>query len=272
MILTWLRPLGAPRVLVLILLAAGATLSACATNSVTPSPISGPVKPWEASELTDALKQRNQQVRSMRALARVDYSGPEGKHNFQEAVVVQRPNQLRLETLTFLGAILIVTVNDQEIVGYHPREGVMLRGQSSKENLLRYTQLPLELSEVTSLLVGLPPVDANAPATQDGNALVFGSNGGKQDRVAFESQLPVPTQWQRFSAAGEIELVTRFSDYVQTSVGLFPSRIQVEAPAQKKTVEIRVEEPEFNGPIAADLFTQQKSANVKEYRIEAIGG
>jgi hypothetical protein len=171
-----------------------------------------------------------------------------------------------------LGAILIVTVNDQEIVGYHPREGVMLRGQGSKENLLRYTQLPLELNELTSLLVGLPPVNANAPSTLEGNALVFRANGHKQDRISFESQLPAPTQWERFNVAGEVELATRFSDYIQTPAGLFPAKIEVDAPLQKKRLEIRIEEPELNGPIAAELFTQQKAANVKEYRIEAIGG
>jgi hypothetical protein len=61
-----------------------------------------------------------------------------------------------------LGAILIVTANNQEIIGYHPREGVLVRGRSSKENLLRLTQIPLELEEVTALLLGLPPVEPSA--------------------------------------------------------------------------------------------------------------
>ena len=75
-------------------------------------------------------------------MARVDYAGPEGKQSFQEAVLVQRPDRLRLETLTFLGAILIVTANDKELIGYHPREGVFVRGQRSKESLRLYTQMP----------------------------------------------------------------------------------------------------------------------------------
>lgn len=66
--------------------------------------------------------------------------------------------------------------------------------------------------------------------------------------------------------------MTRFSEYVQGSLGLFPSRISVDAPRLKRKLEIRLEEPEFNGAIPAELFTQQRAEHVKEYRIEAIGG
>src|SRR5918999_1005426 len=153
---------------------------------------------------------------SGRGLTRLDYAGPDGKGNVQEAVLVQRPDQLRLETLTFLGAVLIVTVNDREIIGYHPREGIFVRGARNKENLLRYTQIPLELNEMTALLLGLPPVDTNAPRRQEGNTLIFSPNGRKQDAVTFESQTPVPTKWERFNEAGAVELSARFLDYVST--------------------------------------------------------
>ena len=123
-------------------------VTGCATTAKPPALAKLPVPQWESSKLIDSMGQRRQQFRSVRALARVNYAGPEGKHGFEEAVLVQRPDRLRLETLTFLGAILIVTANDKEIIGYHPREGVLVRGRSSKENLLRLTQIPLELDEI----------------------------------------------------------------------------------------------------------------------------
>jgi hypothetical protein len=208
----------------------------------------------------------------LRALARLDYAGPDGKGNVQEAVLVQRPDQLRLETLTFLGAVLIVTVNDREIIGYHPREGVFVRGPRSKENLLRYTQIPLELDEITALLLGLPPVDTNAPRRQEGNTLIFSPNGRKQDAVTFESQTPVPTKWERFNEAGAVELSARFLDYVSTPAGSFPSKIQIEAPLQKRKLEIRYQEPEVNASISPEVFTQEKPAHAQELRLETLGG
>lgn len=245
-------------------------ITGCATTTKPPEPPLA-VPQWQSSQLTESLNQRRREFRSLRALARVNYAGPEGKHGFDEAVLVQRPDRLRLETLTFLGAILIVTANDQEIIGYHPREGALVRGRSSKENLLRLTQIPLELDEITALLLGLPPVELSAVWRQEGNTLIFSPNGPVRDTLAFDSQLPVPTRWQRFNAGGALELTALFSDYITTPAGLFPSKINLDAPLQGKKLEIRFQEPEFNTVIPADSFSQQKPANVQEYPIEMIG-
>ena len=255
---------------ILILTAVAIALFGCAT--VTPPPerkLPAPV--WEAGKLIESITQRDRQFRSLRALAQIDYAGPEGKHGFQEAVLVQRPDRLRLETLTFLGAILIVTANDKEIIGLHPREGVFVRGSPTKENLRRYTQIPLELKEITTLLSGLPPVDVNATPSLDGNTLIFAQNGRKRDALTFDLQQPVPSKWERFNAEGKVELSAQFSNYVSTPAGLFAQRIVFEAPLQKKKVEIRYQEPEINGSIPAELFSQQKPANAQEVPIEAVG-
>lgn len=179
---------------------------------------------------------------------------------------------MRLETLTYLGAVLIVTVNDKEITGYHPRDGVFLRGDRSKENLARYTQIPLELDEITRLLLGLPPVEVGAPLEQSQNSLVFPGKGGGRDVIHFTSHLPVPTQWQRLNAGREIEMSAQFNDYIETPAGLFPSKILFEAQTPKRRLEIRYQEPELNASIPPELFSQQKPANVKELPIEALGG
>jgi uncharacterized protein DUF4292 len=245
-------------------------LTGCATVAPPPE-TKAPAPQFEPGKLLESVTQREQQLRAMRALAQVDYAGPEGKHGFQEAVLVQRPDRLRLETLTFLGAILIVTANNKEIVGYHPREGVFVRGARTKDNLRRYTQMPLELEEITTLLIGLPPVDISAPSKQEGNVLVFSHNGRKRDVLTFESAEPAPTKWERFNAEEKVELTAVFSDYASTAHGLFPMRIVFEAVLQKRKVEIRYQQPELNGALPAELFSQQKPANAREVPIEAVG-
>ena len=260
------------RSLAVLLAAALLAPAGCATVPPPPTVPAGPATHWQGAELFDAIIQRGQQFRSLRALARVDYSGPDGKQGFQEAVHVARPDRLRLETLSMLGAVLIVTVNDKEIVGYHPREGFFVRGERTKENLFRYTQIPLELEEITMLLVGLPPVNAKLTWRQEGSALVFSANGRKKDLVAFESEQAVPTRWERFDDAGAVALSARFSDYKQTPQGMFPSRILIEAPEQARKLDIRFDEPELNVALSADLFSQQKPVHAQELPIEALGG
>ena len=82
-----------------------------------------PASGWTADKLVGILAKRDQQFQSLRSLASVHYRGPEGNQQFQEAVLVQRPDKARLETLTLLGAILIVTVNADQIAGLHPERG-----------------------------------------------------------------------------------------------------------------------------------------------------
>jgi len=256
---------------VFLLAAAVCAINGCATVKPPPAKPELPAKQWQAGELIHSLGERQKQFRSLRALARLDYAGPDGKGNVQEAVLVQRPDRLRLETLTLLGAVLIVTVNDREIIGFHPREGIFVRGSRNKENLFRYTQIPLELDEMTALLLGLPPVDTGAPVRQDGPALVFSPNGLKQDAVAFEAQTPVPTKWERFNDSGAVELSARFLDYVLTPAGPFPSRIQIEAQLQKRKLDIRYQQPEVNASLSPEIFTQEKPVHAEELRLETLG-
>ena len=245
--------------------------SGCTTAVAPPSPTVS-TRQWNAGEIIQTLQQRDEQFRSLRALARLDYAGPEGKNSFQEAILIQRPDRLRLETLSFLGAIMIVTVNDQELLGYLPREGVFLRGQRSKENLRRLTKipLPLEVEEITSLLLGLPPVNTKAMPRQDGNSLSLAAADGGQDTVAFETDDTAPTRWERRNAGGEIEISVKFADYVPTPAGVFPSRITIESATQKRRLEIRYQEPELNATVPAENFSQQTPPNVKELPIEAL--
>ncbi len=250
-------------------------LTACSTTVVAPVPRPVVTREWNPGELIEALRQRNQQFHSLRALARLDYAGPEGKKGpFQEAVLVQRPDRLRLETLSFLGAIMIVTVNDREILGYLPREDTFLRGQNSIENLRRLTKIPvpLETEEISALLLGVPPVQTKGVAQQNGDSLTVPSVNGDQDIVTFETNEAVPSRWERRNAQGETAISVKFSDYAATPSGLFPSRILIESAIQKRRLEIHYQEPELNAAIPAELFTQQKPANVKELPIEALGG
>lgn len=246
-------------------------VNGCATIAPPPS-AQPPLRQWPAAQLIEALNQRHSQLRSLRALARVNYVGPDGKGSVQEAVLVERPDRLRLETLTMLGAVLIVTANASEIIGYHSREGIMVRGRPSQANLVRYTQIPLELQEVTALLMGMAPVKLDGEWRQEGDGLVFFTGGKKTDAITFAAAEPVPTRWERFNSAGGVEIRATFAEHISTPSGWFPMRIWLEAPAQNRTLEVRYQDPDINTPIPVESFSQQRPAHVREIPIEAIGG
>ncbi len=170
-----------------------------------------------------------------------------------------------------LGAILIVTVNGDQIAGFHPREGVFIRGRSSKENLFRYTRIPLELEEVTRLLVGLPPVARASDWKTAGGSLYRDLDGQGKEIVTFDLERGLPVRWHRLGPDGSPELSAAFENFSSTPAGLFPLKIIFEAAGQQRNLEIVYEEPEINAALPSELFSQQKPANAKELPIEALG-
>jgi hypothetical protein len=212
-----------------------------------------PATGWTVDKLAEILSHRDRQFQSLRALASVSYRGPEGTQGFQ-------------------GAILIITVNGDEIVGFHPRERLYLRGKSTKENLYRYTGIPFELQEMTRLLAGLPPVRNSAGWQIGGNSLYRELDGGGKEIVVFDLAQEIPVRWYRLGADGSAELSAAFENFSSTSAGLFPSNITLEAEtaAQKRSLVIVYQEPEVNVEIAPSLFDQEKPPNAKEVPIEAL--
>jgi hypothetical protein len=231
-----------------------------------------PVTGWSADKLVGILSYRDRHFQSLRALASVSYRGPEGNQGFQEAILVQRPDKVRLETLSMLGAILIITVNGDEIAGFHPRERLFLRGKSTKENLYRYTGIPFELQEMTRLLAGLPPVRNSAGWQIGGNSLYREVDGGGKEIVVFDLAREIPLRWYRLGPDGNPELSAAFENFSATPAGLFPTNITLEAegPAQKRSLELVYQDPEVNVEISPSLFDQEKPPNAKEVPIEAL--
>ncbi len=231
-----------------------------------------PSREWSQEELFQSLAERIKQFRSLRSLASVHYQGKDGRGGFQEAIVVQRPDRLRLETLSSFGVILIVTANGDKVVGFDPRENVFVHGRSSKENLARLTRIPLELREIAALLMGLPPVEIQGRWEGKQNTLHRELGGGRREVITFDSKLGIPSKWERSSPGGKIELSALFSDFFSTPAGLFPLKISLEDNVQQRRLEIRYQEPELNVALPAALFVQQRPANVKEIPIDSTGG
>lgn len=249
-------------------------ISSCTTSLSETTAIlkNVPSRSRNPGDLVKSLQQRADQFRSLRALAKIRYWGPDGKTGFQEAVLVHRPDRLRFETLSSLGAILIVTVAANEIIEFHPREGLFYRGQSSKENLLRYIQIPLELEEITSLLLGLPPARPDGRWVEEEDSMYRWEDGGSRESVVFYPDTAVPTRWEKFNPDGKKTLSALFSDFVSTSAGPFPLKISIEDHIKQRNLEIRYQEPELNVELPYALFVQQKPDHVREVPLESLGG
>ncbi|HTM10286.1 MAG TPA: DUF4292 domain-containing protein [Verrucomicrobiae bacterium] len=248
-----------------------AVLAGCSTTKPPLLPEKLPDESRPVDDLLQTLARRNSELKSLRSIANVSYSGPEGRQSFQEIVVVHRPDRLRLETLYPLGVLMIVTASPEELAGYQTREGVFYRGKSSRENLWRFTHIPLSVAEAASLLMGLPP-GTKGEWRHEGPSIVRDAGGGWKETMAFQQAEALPIRWQLLNPSGGVELSAEFGDYAPTSAGPFPMRIALENPTQKRRVEIVYKEPEVNVDLAPALFVQQKPDNAREVALDSVGG
>jgi outer membrane lipoprotein-sorting protein len=246
-----------------------AALAACSMTK--PPPIVPETLPDERRPIDDLLQtlaRRDKQFKSLRSLATVSYNGPDARQSFQEVVVVNRPDRLRLETLYPLGVLMIVTASPPDLNVYHTREGVFYRGKS--EDLWRFTRIPLNVAETASLLMGQPP-GTNGQWRHEGPAIVRDAGQGWKETIAFQQNEALPIRWQLLNPAGAVELTAEFGDYAPTAAGPFPMRIALENPTQKRRIEITYKEPEVNADLPSTLFVQKKPDNAREVALDSTG-
>ena len=254
----------------LVVWAVVAVIAGCSTTKTPIVPETLPEERRPIDDLLETLAKRNSEFKSLRSLANVSYTGPDGRQSFQEIIVVQRPDRLRLETLYPLGVLMIVTASPDALAGYHTREGVFYHGKSSRENLWRFTQIPLSVSEAASLLMGLPP-GTKGEWRRDGPAIVRDAGNGWKETIAFQQGEALPIRWQLLNPSGGVELVAEFGDYQKTAASPFPTRIALENPTQKRRIEIAYKDPEINVDLAPTLFVQKKPDNAREVALDSIG-
>lgn len=255
------------------LIVTGITIGSCAPVGPSISlPDGEPSRGLGTEELVRGLAKRVDQIRSLRSLSFVNYRSKEERGGFRGALLVDRPDRLRLETLSPLGAILVLTANGDEVVAFLPRKRILYRGSSSKRNLFRFTRIPLELTELTSLLLGLPPVKVGGPWKGENHAIYRTLPTGGSEWIDFDPAMGIPVRWDRLDSDGNTELSAVFSDFVATTVGSFPLKISIESVTEDKSWEIRYREPEVNVQIPVPLFVQKRPSHVREIPLESLGG
>src|SRR5262245_32752525 len=110
-----------------------------------------------AGDLESALTARRDAVRSLRALARLKYRDPTESNTSREAIVVARPDRLRIEVLSLFGSVFVLTTDAGALTAYARQEDTLYRGQASPENLWRYARLWLPVADLVDLVLGTPP-------------------------------------------------------------------------------------------------------------------
>jgi hypothetical protein len=217
---------------------------------------------------------RRRAVTSLRGIAHISYESAEEKLGSRHAVVVAPPDRFRLEVLSPLGALAVVTANGHELAVWVRRERRTYRGPTTAASVGAYIGVPLSVADVVAVLLGLPPERrAIAPATvafDDTAGLIrvhVPIEGGRQDTwYAGDSALPVASETTLADAAQILRV--DFSDYRPIAGVAMPLDIDMRLDPAGRRVHVRYEPPTVNATVRDEVFTFPVQDKVEELRLD----
>ena len=245
-------------------------LGGCA--GVRPAAVTAPDTLPSAAELDAQLAARHAALQSLRALARLRYEAPEESGTLREALIVARPDRLRVEVLSMLGSLFLVTASRGTLAAYAPREATVYRGAASPDNLERYARVALPVHQLIDLVLATP---APHPATRSevsfdtvrGAVRLARMLADRQESVWFSSTgLPVAAEER--GRDGYVNWEATFGGY-QDHAGLaVATEITLAFPRWSRLLALALEGVEINPTLDNAVFTLQTPPGSTEIHLE----
>ncbi|PLY04043.1 MAG: hypothetical protein C0624_06355 [Desulfuromonas sp.] len=219
--------------------------------------------PGLGEELLLKVKQQNARFQTLKGMASIKLRYGTRSMNFSNALVLQKPDRLRLEILSPFGASYLQASSDGERLSlYVPTKGRFYTGPPSSENLQLLTQMPIELEQMISLLLyEVPllsgPVVAVEARGQEGYVLTL-QQGDRRQQLQFDrAKRLVGSYWYRGDL---LDIEITYADFVYGSN--FPAKIRLEQPRLEALLQTSFEDPETNVVIDPRLFSLTPPAGV----------
>jgi hypothetical protein len=254
------RALG--RTWVLLVLA----LAGCATLRHRPAP---PASGVTAGQLLDGLAARRAATTTLRARARLK-AGLAGLWT-RQAVLVQRPGEVRMDVMSPFGLALAVGTQNDTLWAYQPSQQVRYEGEASPLNLARFLGAPVSVGDLVDILLGVPPVRAaTGPAVlsrgADGTLVVTVPFDGGTQVLSFDPAT-LDLQHGEERRGDALALTVTFSDYQDG----FPHGLDVASPVVGSSARLAYDAVERNVPLDATAFSPPSAPRVLPLEAAATG-
>jgi hypothetical protein len=253
--------------------AVGLLFAGCAAKR-PPTPHLAPAVLPSARDLDAALRTRRDTLRSLRALARLRYQAPDDTSTSREAIVVARPDRLRVEVLSVFGSVFVLTADNGELRAYARQERTVYRGSASPQNLWRYAHLGLPLTDLVALVLGTPP-PTRAAHQEVGFDPETGwirlrqqLDGGAQ--IVWFSDTALPVAAEQRGDDGEVQWQATFSDYEVRDGVPVATRVGIEWPAGRGSLQIALDQIDVNPTLDNSIFALQAPPGSKVVDLDPV--
>lgn len=207
--------------------------------ATVPRPADGPTTP---EPVLARLRERGEAISSLSGLLSIEAWRGDERVRARQLIMVQRPDRLRVDTLTPFDQPVSMMASDGVIVSIYSLEGRRYhQGKATPENLSRLLQLPLTGHELTALLSGGIPLLSYTEAHLDwddgrGAYLLRLSAGTRRQDIWVESGLFRVLELLTYEG-GTLVFSARFGDYSDRGPRAVPRRLRFEVPGRKLRVD-----------------------------------
>lgn len=112
----------------------------------------------ETKSLIDNIQSKDRSPDWMQAMADVDISASGRRYSLRLALVLKKPQSLRLESIPFIGTPdFFLSLNENDMKAFLPREGTFYIGKPTAKNFETFFPLKLPVEGLTALLMGSMP-------------------------------------------------------------------------------------------------------------------
>jgi outer membrane biogenesis lipoprotein LolB len=210
-----------------------------------------PVPVEQAEPALAALVRGAEQRSSLRARGRLELDVPTGGNRVDEVVLAQRPDQLRLESLSPLGQAVTLLVTDGERYGFF--DGAKLEsGELTPSTLHERIGLALEPREAVELLLAAPAAAASTPraAFRIDSELWVALDGW---RVGIDPAGELAAL-EALDPAGRLRWRARYLGWRDVPGGRYPETLSVEFPRTRIAVRLELTRVELNASLGPERF------------------
>lgn len=240
--------------------------------------------PRAAIENHESMRQA---VRAIRAEARVDQRGREGRVRGTVLMFVEHESRVRFDVMTQFGPAAILTSNGERFAYSDLRKNRFIEGSTCPQNIRKLLGISLSARQITLLLLGKTPVLENATGdivcTSDGfYQITFSTTEGFRQEIdlePYDSDLSAPPAEQRlrllrsevFGPKGQSKWCVTYDDYRTISLDnakiVMPFRIRIEQTATRTDTLVRFKRIDLNPDIPAGAFSQEPRTGMKREEI-----
>jgi outer membrane lipoprotein-sorting protein len=227
-----------------------------------------PEKPIDDPQVVlNALRERSEAMQALSGQLALEVWQKGDRVRLRQLVLVQRPDKIRVDTLSPFDQPLSMMASDgQQVSIYSLEKKRFWRGPATPDNLARLVPLRLEGDELAAVLRGSVPVLRDAQAKMDWDAEA-GCYRLELTGATRRQQLCVEPQGLRVLESrvwrgDALQYAAKFGQYTEGPQPI-PQRMRFEVPGEDLKVDVRVVDFKANPTVAEDAFTVEPPRGIE---------